>query len=318
MKRTWKLVAVVAALAVIMAACGDDDDDSGSAANSGASGDNCESSTQEGPTVDIGAQDFGESAILAAVYAGALNCGGIEANAVEVGGNRELLFDAIDSGDVNFAPDYVASELEFLNGGAGEATSDVDETLGLLEPLLTERDLVAFDPSDAVDTNAFVMTADRSEELGIESLSDLADHQDLTLGAPQDCEDNQFCLPGLERVYDVDLSENFTPLEAGPLFDALESGDVDIATLFSTDGRIAESGLVLLEDDQHMLAADNIFPLATKELADAYGDTLTNQLDAVSSVLTTDDLIEMNKRYDVDHEDAEDIANDWLADHDLT
>ena len=314
MKRSWKLVAVVAALAVTVAACGDDDDDdSGSAAS-----DNCESSAQEGPTVDIGAQDFGESAILAAIYAGALDCGGIEANAVEVGGNRELLFDAIDSGDVNFAPDYVASELEFLNGGQGQATSDVDETLGFLEPLLEERGLVAFDPSDAVDTNAFVMTADRSEELGIESLSDLADNQDLTLGAPQDCEDNQFCLPGLERVYDVDLSENFTPLEAGPLFDALESGDVDIATLFSTDGRIAEAGLVLLEDDQHMLAADNIFPLATQELAEAYGDTLTNQLDAVSSALTTDDLIEMNKRYDVDHEDAEDIANDWLADHDLS
>jgi osmoprotectant transport system substrate-binding protein len=303
---------------VIMAACGDDDDDSGSAANSGASGDNCESSTQEGPTVDIGAQDFGESAILAAVYAGALNCGGIEANAVEVGGNRELLFDAIDSGDVNFAPDYVASELEFLNGGQGQATSDVDETLGFLEPLLEERGLVAFDPSDAVDTNAFVMTADRSEELGIESLSDLADHQDLTLGAPQDCEDNQFCLPGLERVYGLDLSENFTPLEAGPLFDALESGDVDVATLFSTDGRIADAGLVLLEDDEHMLAADNIFPLATQDLADAYGDTLTNQLDAVSSALTTDDLIEMNKRYDIDKDDAEDIAADWLSDHDIT
>jgi osmoprotectant transport system substrate-binding protein len=317
MKRSWKLVAVVAALAVTFAACGDDDDDSGSAASNGASGDNCESSAQEGPTVQIGAQDFGESAILAAIYAGALDCGGIDAETVEVGGNRELLFDAIDSGDVNFAPDYVASELEFLNGGEGQATSDVDETLGFLRPLLEERGLVAFDPSEAVDTNAFVMTADRSEELGITSLSDLADHQDLTLGAPQDCEDNQFCLPGLERVYDVDLSENFTPLEAGPLFDALQSGDVDIAELFSTDGRIADENLVLLEDDQHMLAADNIFPLATQELADAYGDTLTDQLDAVSSVLTTDDLIEMNKRYDVDHEDAEDIANDWLADHDL-
>jgi osmoprotectant transport system substrate-binding protein len=313
MKRPWKLVAVIAALAVTVAACGDDDDSGGSAAS-----DNCESSTQEGPTVKIGAQDFGESAILAAIYAGALQCGGIDAETVEVGGNRELLFDAIDAGDVNFAPDYVASELEFLNGGQGQATSDVDETLAMLEPLLTERDLVAFDPSDAVDTNAFVMTADRSEELGITSLSDLADHEDLTLGAPQDCEDNQFCLPGLERVYDVDLSENFTPLEAGPLFDALQSGDVDVATLFSTDGRIAEEGLVLLDDDRHMLAADNIFPLATRELADAYGDTLSTQLDKVSSVLTTDDLIEMNKRYDVDHEDAEDIANDWLADHDLS
>ena len=53
MKPAWKLVAVMAALAMTVAACGDDDDDSGSAAS-----DNCESSTQEGPTVQIGAQDF--------------------------------------------------------------------------------------------------------------------------------------------------------------------------------------------------------------------------------------------------------------------
>jgi osmoprotectant transport system substrate-binding protein len=78
-----------------------------------------------------------------------------------------------------------------------------------------------------------------------------------------------------------------------------------------------DEGWILLEDDQQMLAADNVFPLASQELADAYGDDLANPLDEVSAALTTEQLTELNKRYDVDHEDAEDIANDWLADHDL-
>jgi osmoprotectant transport system substrate-binding protein len=64
-----------------------------------------------------------------------------------------------------------------------------------------------------------------------------------------------------------------------------------------------------------MLAADNVFPVVSQELIDAYGDDLTSVLDAVSAELTTEDLIEMNRRYDVDREDAEDIAEDWLADH---
>jgi osmoprotectant transport system substrate-binding protein len=315
MNRSWKLVAVVAAVALATVACGDDDD---GGSDSAAAADNCESGTVDGPTVQIGAQDFGESAILAEIYAGALACGGIDAEVVELGGNRQLLFDAIDSGDVNLAPEYVASELEFLNDGAGQATSDVDETLGFLEPLLEERDLVAFTPSDAVDTNAFVVTQETSDELGIESLSDLAENgQDLTLGAPQDCQDNQFCLPGLERVYGLDLSENFVPLDTGLIATSLQEGEIDVATLFSTDGRIADEGWVLLEDDQHMLAADNVFPLATQELSDAYGDDLSNQLDEVSSALTTEDLIELNKRYDVDQEDADTIAQDWLADNNL-
>lgn len=310
MNRPWKLAAVVAALALTAGACGDDGD-----SESDASG-GSEAEAREGPEIKIGAQDFGESAILAEIYAGALDNDGFQAEIVELGGNRELLFDAIDQGDVNLAPEYVASELEFLNDGAGEATSDVDETLALLEPRLEERDLVALEPSEAVDTNAFVVTAETSEDLGIESLSDLAENgADLTLGAPQDCEDNQFCLPGLERVYGLDLSENFVPLDAGLIATSLEEGEIDVATLFSTDGRIAEEGWVLLEDDQQMLAADNVFPLASQELVDAYGDDLGNRLDEVSAELTTEDLIELNKRYDVDQEDADTIAGDWLADH---
>jgi osmoprotectant transport system substrate-binding protein len=315
MNRAWKSVAVVATLAVTFAACGgDDDDDDGGGGEDAAS--NCDAADVEGPAVQIGAQDFGESSILAEIYGGALDCHGIEADTVEVGGNRQLLFDAIDAGDVNLAPEYVASELEFLNDGAGQATSDVQETLGLLEPLLEERGLVAFEPSEAVDTNAFVVTQETADELGIESLSDLAENgQDLTLGAPQDCEDNQFCLPGLDRVYGLDLSENFVPLDAGLIATSLGEGEIDVATLFSTDGRIADEGWVLLEDDQQMLAADNIVPVGTQELADAYGDDLASVLNDVSAQLTTEDLIELNKRYDVDQEDAEDIAEDWLADH---
>jgi osmoprotectant transport system substrate-binding protein len=85
----------------------------------------------------------------------------------------------------------------------------------------------------------------------------------------------------------------------------------------STDGRLADesTGWVLLEDDQGMLAADNIFPVVSQEVVDAYGDDLTGLLDDISAELTTEDLTEMNRRYDVDREDAEDIAADWLADH---
>jgi osmoprotectant transport system substrate-binding protein len=317
MNRAWKLVAVVGALALTVAACGDDDDDT-EAGGGGDGGASCTDEAREGPTVQIGAQDFGESAILAEIYSGALACQGFETEIVEVGGFRDLLFDAIEAGDVNLAPEYVASELEFLNDGAGQATSDVDETLGILEPLLEDQGLVALEPSEAVNTNAFVVTQETSEELGIESLSDLAEEgQDLTLGAPQDCEDNQFCLPGLERVYGLDMSENFVPLDTGLIPTSLGEGEIDVAVLFSTDGRIAAEGWVLLEDDQQMLAADNVFPLATQELAEAHGEDFEATLNEVSAALTTEELTALNERFDVDHEDADVIAEDWLTEHEL-
>ena len=312
MQRHTKVLAGVLALSLLGAACGDDDDDT----ETGAGDAEAPADIPDGPAISIGAQDFGESLILAEIYDGVLDDAGYEVDIQEVGGFRDLLFGAFESGEVNLAPDYLASQLEFLNDGAGEATSDADETFGLLEPLLAERDLVGLTPSEAVNTNAFVMTEETSEELGITTLSELAEKgADLTLGGPQDCESNAFCIPGLQRVYGLDMSQNFTPLDAGVVATSLDEGAIDVGLLFSTDGRIASEGWVLLEDDQDMLAADNVFPVLSQEVADAYGDDLTGLLDDISAELTTEDLIELNKRYDVDREDPEDIAEDWRADH---
>jgi osmoprotectant transport system substrate-binding protein len=299
--RRWKVAAaLLAACTLFAAACGDDDDDA----------------ERSGPRILVGAQDFGESAILAEIYAQVLDDAGYEVDEVSVGGFRDLLLGAFDSGEVNFSPEYAASLLEFLNGQAGEATGDVDETVGKLRPLLTERGLVALAPSSAVDTNSFVVTRETAEEHGLEKLSDLAGKESqLTLGGPQDCETNPFCIPGLREVYDVDLSGNFVPLDAGLVATALAGGEIDVAVLFSTDGRIAEEGWVLLEDDRSMLAADNVVPVLAQALIDAYGDELVELVDSVSAKLTTEALIELNRRYDVDKDDADDIAEDWIREN---
>jgi osmoprotectant transport system substrate-binding protein len=303
------LLALTAVVAMLGAACGDDDDDGGEAAD-----------VPEGPAIVIGAQDFGESAILAEIYSQGLADTGYDVSIQDVGGFRDLSMAAFESGDINFTPEYAASMLEFLNDFAGEATSDVDETTDLLQGYLDELDptMVAFDPSEAVDTNAFVITQETSDDLGIESLSDLAENgQDLSLGAPSDCETNAFCVPGLQDVYDLDLSGNFEPLETGAIPDALENGAIDIALLFSTSAVIADRGWVLLEDDQGMLAADNVVPVATTEVADAYGDDFANRVNEISAALTTDGLTELNRRFEIEREDAEDIAQSWLEDNDL-
>jgi osmoprotectant transport system substrate-binding protein len=313
MRRHSKAVALLLAVVLLgAAACGDDDEDS----SGGDGGGGSEESGGGGPTVQIGAQSFGgEPQILAEIYRQALDGGGFEAEIVEVE-SRELLFDSFDNGDVNFAPDYVASELEFLNDFAGEATNDLDETFTLLQEQLAEREMVALEASEAVDVNAFTVTRETAEDLELETLSDLAGHEDeLTLGAPQDCEENAYCLPGLADVYGVDLSANFTPLEAGLVASALEEGEINIGVLFSTSGYLADENFVHLEDDQEMFAADNIFPVTTQELVDAHGDEFETLVNAVSAELTTDGMIELNEQYDIENEDPEDIAAAWLEEH---
>ena len=241
---------------------------------------------------------------------------GFTASIQAVGGFRDLELAAFEAGDINLAPEYAASMLEFLNGFAGEATGDAVATTELLNGELESIGLVALEPSDAVDTNALVVTSETSQELGLTKLSELADHPELVLGGPPDCETNAFCIPGLLEVYGVDLGATFQPLDAGQItVQALEAGQIDIALLFSTSGVIADRGFVLLEDDQGMLAADNVLPVLTTELEEAYGSSITDVLNDVSSKLTTADLTAMNKRFDIDNEDPDDIAADWLADN---
>ncbi|MGH9187836.1 MAG: ABC transporter substrate-binding protein [Acidimicrobiales bacterium] len=311
MKRSLRwLVAVVAVGALVGAGCGDDDD------GGTAGGADCEAA--DGSSISIGAQDFGESAILAEIYKQGLEACGYDVGIQELGGFRPLELPAFESGDINFAPEYVASMLEFLNEDESEATADVGDSTDLLQGYLDDLELQALEPSEAVDTNSFVVTSETADDLGLATLSDLADKgEDLTLGGPSDCPTNPFCLPGLEDVYGLDLSDNFQSLEAGAIADALDAGAIDIGIIFSTDGRIAERDWVLLEDDQTMLAADNVVPVVTAELADSLGAEFADRVNAISAALTTEGLTELNKRFDVDKDDAADIARDWLAEHDF-
>ena len=205
----------VLALALPLAACGSDDDTSSgtaapadstapaasdapadSAAPADGSAPSDSTASGDGPDITIGAQDFGESTILAEIYGQALENVGYPVSQQALGGFRDIVFASFESGDINFTPEYAASALEFLNDFAGEATGDIDETIGLLETQLAPLGLVAFAPAPAVDSNSFVVTAETAEELGLENVSDLTD--DLTLGGPPDCPDNASCIPGLD------------------------------------------------------------------------------------------------------------------------
>src|SRR5690606_37406575 len=148
--------AALLVVALIAAGCGSGDD------------------AKEGPTITIGAQNFGESAILAEVYGQALTDAGYETAIQPLGGFRELVLGSFESDEINFTPEYAASMLEYLNADVSEATGDADETTSILQGYLDEIGFVAFAPSPAIDTNAFVVTPETADGMGIRSISDMA------------------------------------------------------------------------------------------------------------------------------------------------
>ena len=202
-----------------------------------------------GPVV-VGGANFTESTILANVYADVLRAAGFDASVREVG-NRELYLPALISGsELQVFPEYLSTATEFLNrqvnGPDAEpvASGDVQETVSALQPLAEQAGLVFGEPSEAADQNAFAVTQAFADQVGVSTLSELADACDdgsLVLGGPTECPDRPFCQPGLEETYGLQF-DGFRELDAGgPLTKAaLQQGEVSIGLVFSSDGALAQ------------------------------------------------------------------------------
>jgi osmoprotectant transport system substrate-binding protein len=137
----------------------------------------------------------------------------------------------------------------------------------------------------------------------------------LVLGGPPECQKNAFCIPGLQKTYGITFS-SFKSLDAdGPLtYAALTNGNVQVGEVFSTDGLIADKGLVVLQDDKHSQAADNIVPVIRNGKATA---PVTALLNTVSAHITTEGLTALNKKVTVDKADAAEVATQYLKDNSL-
>jgi osmoprotectant transport system substrate-binding protein len=298
--RSTVLGAALLALALVAAACAEEPGGDGT--------------PEAKASLTVGADNFAEAEIVAEMYAQVLENAGYDVSR-KFGTTRETRIPAMESGEIDLAPEYLATLLLFLDPNA-EASSDAEAVAGDLNPLLEEKGLTTLEASAAVDTNAFVVTEETAQEHGLETVSDLAAvAEDLTLGGPPECPERPFCIPGLKDVYGVEFGK-FVPLDAGgPLtVEALDTGEIDVALLFSTQSVIVDKGWVVLQDDKGLQAADNITPLIRTDLVN---DEITGLLNGVSASLTTEIMLGLNGRVEIDGEDAADVAQDFLTEQGL-
>jgi osmoprotectant transport system substrate-binding protein len=269
--------------------------------------------------ITIASFDFPESALLAEAYGQAIQSGGYHVSMRERLGPRELVIPALRQGLVEFVPEYAGTGLRFASPDGVAAAGDTAATHSALERALANSPIAALDAAPAQDTNVFAVTAATAAEHGLSSISQLGDHAgQLSLGGPPECPNRPFCLQGLHRVYGIEFKK-FVALDAGGALSrqALETGGVDVALLFSTDPHITADGLVVLADDRALQPSENITPLIHKEILDRFGANLRSRVDAVSRLLTTEELQDMNAQVDRGLS-PEAVAAQWLARHGLT
>src|SRR5947199_804887 len=300
-RSTWLLapVAALAALAILAAACG----------STGTSG----GTTNKG-TLTIAGFDFAESSILGQLYGQELAHNGYTVNYKARLGKREVVAPAIKAGQIDMYPGYAATDLEYYNSAAGEATGDVTATVQKLNTRLQPLGLEALTPSNAVDQNAFAVTKATAQRYNLTKLSDLAPiGSQLVLGAGPECPTRPFCKPGLEKVYGIHFKD-FKALDTdGPATRAaFANGTIQVGLVFSSDSDLNKLGLVVLEDDKHLENADNVVPIIRTKVAT---DEVKGILNKISANLDTKTLVTLNGQVELNHQDADAVARAFLQQH---
>ena len=307
--RTHRTLALGAAgLALVLSACSPGG--GGSSPSTGAG-------SEERPTVIVGSAGFYEAALVAEIYAQALEANGYTVERQLEIGERPNVQAALTSGEVNLVPEYLGGLGSFLEV---EVSSDADATHAALQEALAEQDLVAFEYSPGTDADGFVVRSETAEDLGLETMSDLAEVADqLVWGIAPGCPDNPVCGPGLNEVYGIDIAaietETLAPCSA-EIAEALDNSAIDVAQVCTTQPDIVRFNFVLLEDDQGLQPAQNIVPVARQDLVDAAPD-LEEVLNAVTELLTTEELTNLGVEVAVDQVSYEDAAGQWLEDNGL-
>lgn len=309
-RNALSLLAMVAIGTVGLSACAGGSAD----ASGGSQGDEV-----AGLTGTIGAKDFSEQFILAYLTSGILNAHGAETEAnIQVVGSANVRA-ALESDEFMGYWEYTGTSWITYNQNTApvqgeeaqfDATKEADAANGI----------AWLDPAPLNNTYAFAIRSDKAKELGVKSLSDIAD---LPVEDQTFCIESEFSTrddgwPGLKAAYGIDVPDsNVALLDTGVIYTATQKGDdCNFGEVFQTDGRIKALDLTVMEDDLEFFPVyQGAFTLKQSTLDEYPG--IADVLALMSSKLTTEVMQELNALADVDGEDPEDIANDWLSEEGL-
>ena len=265
--------------------------------------------------VVVGSKEFTEQIILGLIAVLALQDAGFEVDdQTNLGGtavNREALL----AGETDMYWEYTGTAW-IAHLGHEDPITDPQECYDKVKAEDAGNGLVWLAMAPFNNTYTLMMKQATGTELGITSISDLAEYINGG-GDASLCTDQEFYarpdgFKGVEALYGFQFDEDkVVMMDPGLTYKALQDGQCTTAMGFATDGRIPAFGFFNLEDDKYFFPVYNPAPVVRQEIMDQYPGVAT-VLNPIAKALTTEKMMELNKRVDIDEEDPEDVACDFL------
>jgi osmoprotectant transport system substrate-binding protein len=295
-----RLVALLVAAVVLLGGCGG----SGKPAVS-AGGD-----SEQAP-LRIGTKNFPEQFLLGELYKQALEAKGFPVELKTNIGSTEIIHQALTDGALDMYPEYVGvllSEVANVRRRPRSPRAAYDAARAFEQ----RRGFTMLEMTPFSDANALAVTPAYAKRHDVRGIADLRKvGGTVRIGAPPEFQTRFEGLVGLAQRYGL-RNAKARAIAIGRQYAALDSGRVDAAAVFTTDGQLADGRYVILDDPRGVFGTQHVAPIISRAALRAHGSRLQGVIDAVSRRLTATAMRRMNAQVQLDGRDSADVADEFL------
>ncbi len=265
-------------------------------------------------TIVVGGKPFNEQYILGQMISILLEDAGYNTE-VKSSMNDATLFEGIKKGQVDVYVEYTGTAYSQLLDYDPLDTWDPDVVYDQVVDGLEENGITVLFKIGFRDDYAIAVKENWAEQNNVETISELQPFaSSLVLGSDLVFHEREDGLLNLQYKYNISFEE-VKPMQPTLMYQAIDTGEVDVIPPYTTDTRVDRYNLTILTDDKKALPPYETMLLIADEHAN--DETLTSALSVLENQIDTDTMRALNAEFDIEQRDAYDIAYEYLTDQGL-
>lgn len=227
-----------------------------------------------------------------------------------LGGGTSNLHPGMINGEIDIYPEYTGTGLLFVL--KEELITDSDKLYERVKSRYKEEyDIEWFDIYGFNNTYALAVKKELADKYDLNNYDDLAAISDqLTFGAEYDFFEREDGYPGLQNTYGFKFG-NTKEMDIGLKYEALDSDEVDVINVYSTDGLLKQYDLKVLEDNKSFFPAYHGATIIRGETLKAHPE-LKEVLAKLEGKISEEEMIQMNFYVEKENRDAKEVAEEFL------
>ena len=231
-----------------------------------------------------------------------------------VGGGTSNIHPAMVKGEFDLYPEYTGTSWEAVlkkEGSYDESKFDELQKEYKEKYNLEYVNLYGFN-----NTYGLAVNKDIAEKYNLKTYSDLAKvSNNLIFGAEYDFFEREDGYKELQKVYNVDFKKKID-MDIGLKYQAMKDKKIDVMVIFTTDGQLAISDVVVLEDDKKMYPSYRAGTVVRSEILSEYPE-LKPVLEKLNNILDDKTMADLNYQVESEGKKPEDVAREYLQEKGL-